>query len=245
MLSVFSRSREDMPWFCATFLGCLQAEPWGLRGHGDTCRQVPGLVTLGFCRLLHILLQETRASQNDFVEEEQEAFVLSVNLLCLPRAGEEGVMARFPPPPGVGEGMAALVKTAFQLAGWTSQTTRSKALGLSLWPVQACVLGHLGQAACWWDFTVHAESQAHKGGISSSLPALEEGILYYICFSVSSKVFDALRATGMAAVGGDDTQSCACGLISLVSFKASALMWHSCCRHSCSSFHSSIPTPSS
>lgn len=36
--------------------------------------------------------------QNDFVEEEQEAFVLSVNLLCLPRAGE-GVMGGFPPPP--------------------------------------------------------------------------------------------------------------------------------------------------
>lgn len=34
------------------------------------------------------MLQETRASQNDFAEEEQEAFVLSVNLLCLPRAGE-------------------------------------------------------------------------------------------------------------------------------------------------------------
>lgn len=88
-----------------------------------TVTPAPCLLTLGFCRLLHMLLQETRASQNDFVEEEQEAFVLSVNLLCLPRA-DEGVMARFPPPPGAGEGMAALVKTAFQLVGWTSQKKR-------------------------------------------------------------------------------------------------------------------------
>lgn len=50
------------------------------------------------------------AVQNDFAEEEQETFVLSVYLLCLP----EGVTDGFPPPQERGKDTATRANVAFQ-----------------------------------------------------------------------------------------------------------------------------------
>lgn len=105
----------------------------------------PGLLVLSFQRDFHI---EITAPHNDFVEGEPEAFVLSVYLLCLP----QGVMGRFPPPQERQEETATPLKLPFsQCARSDRRQERLKALGLSLWPVLACVLGHPAQTARWWE----------------------------------------------------------------------------------------------